>query len=41
VLSTRKRMHVVFKHFEQIGLSLDAPFLNPGSQDQYDFEFPR
>jgi type 2 lantibiotic biosynthesis protein LanM len=33
------RLRVVEKHFEQNGISLETPFLNPASVDIYQFEF--
>jgi hypothetical protein len=33
----RERLRVVRNQFEQYGLSLDQPWLNPGSVDRYTF----
>ena len=35
--SVAQRMRVVAERFERDGLRLDASYLNPGSQDEYDF----
>jgi uncharacterized protein with GYD domain len=33
----RARLEIVARHFEKSGISLEAPYLNPGSQDRYTF----
>lgn len=33
----RARLQIVAQHFEKSGISLEAPYLNPGSQDRYAF----
>jgi hypothetical protein len=38
--STDERMAEVRRRFEERGLSLDRPWLNPGSVDRYQFPFP-
>jgi hypothetical protein len=38
--SVDERMAEVHRQFEQRGLSLDQPWLNPGSVDRYAFPFP-
>jgi hypothetical protein len=35
-----QRLHVVVNRFERAGISLEEPFLNPGSRDIYSFQSP-
>jgi hypothetical protein len=39
-MPVEERMAELRRQFEQRGLSLDRPWLNPGSMDRYEFPFP-
>jgi hypothetical protein len=39
-MPVEERIAELGRQFEQRGLSLDRPWLNPGSMDRYEFPFP-